>query len=109
MPAKSKKPAAWHREWRANHKRSCAVNRIKYMYDVPRCVASDLYDRSLGTCDVCGGTDAFRKLNVDHSHTPTSLPYDIRGVLCHGCNISIGLLKDNPARIGSLAKYASQV
>lgn len=101
MPRR-KMPPEWHREWRAKNRRACAINRIKYMFGVTKEEATDLYDRSLGNCDVCGGKDEFRNLNIDHCHKTDK----IRGVLCHGCNIALGLLRDDPVRIHRLADYA---
>jgi len=40
------------------------------------------------TCEICGSSDI---LVVDHCHTTDT----IRGALCTGCNVGIGLLGDN--------------
>ena len=44
---------------------------------------------------------ASTRLYVDHD--PVS--GDVRGLLCHKCNVAIGLLYDDPARIDRAAKY----
>jgi NMD protein affecting ribosome stability and mRNA decay len=49
-------------------------------------------------CHACGSYD---KLHVDHNHVTKT----IRGILCHDCNIALGLLKDDVDRILKLAHY----
>ena len=63
------------------------------------------YDRMLaaqnGVCAICSGINADgKRLAVDHNHETGKL----RGLLCHRCNIAIGLLKDSAdrARLASL-------
>lgn len=55
-------------------------------------------------CDVCGyvAPPQTRNLHLDHDHA-TGL---FRGVLCGGCNTSLGALNENPERILALAEYA---
>ena len=42
-----------------------------------------------------------RHLHVDHDHETGK----IRGLLCHACNIVLGLVKDDPDRLRLLANY----
>lgn len=56
---------------------------------------------------VCGGVlehGTFR-VHVDHCHR-TGL---VRGVLCYGCNVALGMVKDSPATLRILAKYLERV
>ena len=52
----------------------------------------ELLDEQLNCCACCGSSDPKRKAGfvIDHDHG-TGL---IRGLLCHSCNIGIGLLGD---------------
>jgi len=51
-----------------------------------------------GKCAICGNEPiGTKRLVVDHNHTTGN----IRGLLCHYCNLGIGLFKDN---INSLAR-----
>lgn len=54
-------------------------------------------------CKICGRADAGykKKLAVDHDHN-TGV---IRGLLCGGCNTSIGLLKDDWTLFERAANY----
>jgi hypothetical protein len=38
---------------------------------------------------------------VDHDHKTGK----VRGILCHKCNIALGLIGDDPARARALANY----
>lgn len=57
-----------------------------------------------GTCASCGNgqnRDGSSFLDMDHCHeTGTN-----RGALCNACNVALGLLKDDIARIEALAAY----
>jgi len=53
---------------------------------------------SLGICDICGTETPLR---VDHDHSTG----EIRGHLCHDCNVGIGWFRDNPARLLKAADY----
>lgn len=57
-------------------------------------------------CDSCGTTDPRGKgsFHIDHDHSTG----EIRGVLCHGCNLALGLLDEDVERILSLAAYIKE-
>lgn len=72
----------------------------------------DLMKAQDGVCAVCGQPEtkisrgALCRLSVDHNHQSNV----IRGLLCHGCNAGIGLLKEDvevlKKAIEYLEKYA---
>lgn len=49
-------------------------------------------------CAICSSSD---RLVVDHSHETG----EVRGLLCHACNVALGLLKDSPDVIIRAAEY----
>jgi hypothetical protein len=67
------------------------------------------------TCWVCGATESIvagqvGRLVVDHDHSQDdekglSTPQAIRGILCHACNMAIGLAEDNPQMLRRMAEY----
>lgn len=70
------------------------------------------YDRLLneqgGVCAACGRAETRKhpsgricSLSLDHDHA-TGAP---RGLLCHGCNVALGWLKEDPAIIQGLMDY----
>jgi hypothetical protein len=55
-------------------------------------------------CHICGrepGTSGRGRSHVDHDHA-TGV---IRGMLCHGCNISLGYFQDNPETLLQAVRY----
>ncbi|CAK6605116.1 endonuclease VII [Klebsiella phage vB_Kpn_K19PH14C4P1] len=56
-----------------------------------------------GVCKICGKgpSGRFKHLCVDHCHTTGQ----VRGLLCHACNKSLGFLEDDPDRIKRLIAY----
>lgn len=60
--------------------------------------------RSRTACDLCGGTDKNKHgwaFHIDHNHTTGR----VRGVLCHFCNVMIGMARENPAILDSAKTY----
>jgi len=56
-------------------------------------------------CKSCGYNLKVLKdkdIHADHCHKTGK----IRGILCKSCNISLGLLEENPERIKNLSEYA---
>lgn len=57
-------------------------------------------------CEVCGSVE---NLRVDHDHKCCagrgSCGKCVRGVLCHSCNIALGMMKDSPELLRKLADY----
>lgn len=61
-----------------------------------------LYNAQAGVClGCCERLEFDRSTHVDHDHQ-TGI---VRGLLCHGCNLSVGGAKDNPATLRRLALY----
>jgi hypothetical protein len=56
-----------------------------------------------GCCAICGDhqNNMKRKLSVDHNH----ITGEVRGLLCHKCNVAIGLMKDNVDTLANAIKY----
>lgn len=69
-------------------------------YGITRERAEEMY---LSPCDSCGTTD--EQIHIDHDHDTGA----VRGSLCRGCNISLGLLGENPDRILALYMYAKEL
>lgn len=66
-----------------------------------------LLRRQDGRCAVCptalseGGLGKIKTAHIDHDHVTGR----VRGLLCHPCNVAIGLMKDNPDTLRQAAKY----
>ena len=65
-----------------------------------------MYKTQNGKCAICGkepknGRGILRKLYVDHCHQTNR----VRGLLCHSCNMGIGLLDDSLELLFSAIEY----
>lgn len=71
----------------------------------------DMHESQNGLCAICLQPETaldrmgnLRPLAVDHNHDTGA----VRGLLCHGCNVGIGLLKDDVDIIISAALYLNK-
>lgn len=95
-----------HREWKYSNP--------NYTYDYYQKNKNKLREKSLKwkrekqerlagssrpvACEVCGGS---KKISWDHCHQSGNF----RGWLCENCNVAIGIVRENPATMRSLADY----
>lgn len=56
-----------------------------------------------GRCDICRGTEPgqYGTWHIDHDHTTGN----VRGLLCHYCNVGLGNFKENPASLQNAIEY----
>jgi len=71
----------------------------KYLYGITAAEFDALLASQNNACAICGRPPVRPSLDHDHS-TGT-----IRGILCHQCNIAIGLLQDSPRILRAGATY----
>lgn len=69
---------------------------------------AELIEERSGLCDIC--KEPFnKKPHVDHDHDCCSGDYTcgecFRGLLCYGCNVAIGFMRDNPQSLRAAAEY----
>jgi hypothetical protein len=71
-----------------------------------------LYEQQDGRCAICQETGLrpaitekrtshVGVLRIDHDHGTGN----VRGLLCNGCNLALGYMKDNPERLRAAADY----
>jgi len=70
----------------------------------------DEYDNMLisqdGVCKVCGGQSLGKgRYHVDHDHKTGK----IRGLLCHKCNVALGMVQDDISHLKALIKYLKEI
>lgn len=85
-----------HREYmkerRASNPDAVRINWERHKYGMAK------EDFAYKCCWVCGSKD---RLHIDHCHSSGN----VRGLLCHGCNIALGCLADDADRIVRLKLY----
>lgn len=62
---------------------------------------SELLRQQNGGCAICARKQTHRRLHVDHDHTTGQF----RGLICHQCNIALGMIGDNISIALSIANY----
>ena len=65
-------------------------HRRKY-YNLEPHEYNKLMEDSNNLCMICKSPPRSRSLHIDHDHKTGK----VRGLLCHGCNTAIGLMKDD--------------
>lgn len=94
-----------YREWQKGY--SARVKEKHHEYGIGRRYGlskeqyASLLKKQGGKCAVCGFVPEKRKLSVDHDH----LSGKVRGLLCDGCNRSLGYLHDSIANTLRVAEY----
>lgn len=94
----------WAAEYRSRpgHVRLQANRHRKAKYGISIDEAEALLESQHGRCKICGTTDfGNRGPIVDHDHVSGK----VRGMLCHNCNVGIGLFKDNVLALRIAANY----
>jgi hypothetical protein len=73
---------------------------LKHRYGI----TEEQYDQMLvqqkHSCKICGD-EPHKPLYVDHCHQTKQ----VRGLLCHQCNVALGYMKDDPIRMERAADY----
>lgn len=104
--ANLEKVAAGMRRRRAANPERFADYSLKNLYGL----APGDYDQMLATqdgrCAICKTDDTgrHRRFHVDHCHDTQ----EIRGLLCHGCNVSLGHFKHDVAVLEAAIGYLSR-
>lgn len=75
---------------------------IKHKYGLTIEQYNELLEKQDHRCAICGVTDPGKSdWRIDHCHTTKK----VRGLLCHNCNVSLGLMGDNIPNIQSMLEY----
>ena len=68
---------------------------LSWKYKIKEEKYFEILEKQKGVCAICGSDSPKRKgskyFTVDHNHTTMQL----RGLLCHPCNVMLGMAKDN--------------
>jgi hypothetical protein len=95
------------REWRKLHSNIDKEQRLRHemtrLYGMSANDFEDLLKTQNNVCAICGDSaSGFKqRLSVDHDH----LTGQLRGLLCHYCNMGLGSFRDSPDRLLAAIDY----
>jgi hypothetical protein len=94
---------SYNRSWNAKNKEQISARRRQRKYGIE---FNKLFDQQSGSCGICSlqmvrGNRNKRAANVDHDHETGQ----VRGLLCHTCNLGLGHFNDNPTLLRQAANY----
>lgn len=87
------------RKWRAKN----PDYKLGLDYGITRVQYNEMFEKQNGCCAICKRhqSEFSKALHVDHCHKSDK----VRGLLCHQCNVALGLLKDDSTRLESAIAY----
>ena len=77
------------------------ASKRKCLYGITRAEFDFMLREQGGHCAICPRTNGLQALSVDHCHATKK----VRGLLCHGCNLSLGKMLDDPELFRRTAAY----
>jgi hypothetical protein len=99
------KERAYQKIWRAANPEIAAAGERDRHYKSHYGISTDEYNEILlsqnGRCLICGAEPDGRALDVDHDHETGK----VRGLLCHRCNLGVGIFEDDPDLLTAVAEY----
>lgn len=78
-------------------------NKLKFNHGITGEQYYKMFEQQKGCCAICGKHQIkFKKrLVVDHNHNTKQ----IRGLLCHNCNVSLGLVGESIETLRNMVEY----
>lgn len=90
---------AQHNAWNRANAEKVRASRLRRQYGLTLAEYNRMLDKQHGFCAIC--PDKLTSPCVDHDHKTGK----VRGLLCHKCNVAIGLLRESPAICASAESY----
>jgi len=79
--------------WHSKSQQEKQASRVRAMYGIDPEKYLQMHEDQQGRCAICGEIPTTKRgLHLDHCHETGK----VRGLLCHGCNVGIGSLRDDP-------------
>ena len=92
-------------EWQKKNPDKVLDNTLKSAHGITLQDYRKMLERQAGKCAICNNEERNgKRLSVDHNH----LTGKVRGLLCDGCNKSLGLMKDNVGAIKNAVAYLEE-
>ncbi len=90
-----------NRKSRRRDKRTRRIIHVERVYGLSEEEYMKKLNEQDNLCAICGKKDEGKVLCVDHNHATGQ----VRGLLCHNCNVGLGNFKDSPEIIQSAIAY----
>ena len=74
---------------------------LRYAFGLTLAQYNEMLEAQGGGCAICEQKPTTIRLAVDHDHITGT----IRGLLCIGCNTTVGKLRDSPELVEKLRRY----
>ncbi len=88
--------------WVGSNEDRVHTHQMKYRYGISPVQYADMLEQQNGVCAVCGKTNKDgKRLAVDHDHETL----EVRGLLCHRCNVALGMVDDDVNILTNLIEY----
>jgi len=99
------------KEYDKTHKRDSKSKKLKHNFGITLEQYNDMLVSQNGVCAICKQVETHKhksgvlcKLSVDHCHTTGRN----RKLLCHKCNLGLGIFNDNPVVLHDAARYLEE-
>ncbi len=94
------------KNWHSKTREQKQASRVRAMYGIEPEQYLKMYNDQKGCCAICGEEPSTQRgLHLDHCHETGK----VRGLLCHGCNVGIGSLRDDPDILKKALDYLKEV
>lgn len=84
-------------------KQRARINSLKSLYGVTIEHYNEMLNSQNNCCAIClrPASEFKKRLHIDHCHETGK----VRGLLCRGCNLALGIFKDNSSTLRKAAEY----
>jgi len=97
----------YQKEWRKNNpesrKQSAKKNVLKNFYGLSEVDHLLMIEKHMNACAICRKPESVpgKELAIDHNH----ITGEVRGLLCHKCNVALGMLNEDEDLIWNMLEY----
>lgn len=92
------------KKWNAANPLSGVRSRLRFRFGLTLEQYQEMFDAQNGLCAICGQPSSKKMLGVDHDHETGA----IRQLLCHNCNVVIGLARENVTVLANAIQYLTK-
>ena len=100
----------YNQKYRQDRKRQVWSASLKRQYGITGDQYDAMFAKQHGLCAICNRSERrvlnerITKLEVDHNHQTGN----VRKLLCHACNVSVGFMDESPDRMRRMIQYIEE-